>query len=79
MTSLDRIYAKNLTPDQARHYGRLCEMNGNHYGALLYAEVAEALEAAQRIRAAMSRQGLLCSVCGNTGKLGGVPCFCCAV
>ncbi|GIW32428.1 MAG: hypothetical protein KatS3mg071_2602 [Meiothermus sp.] len=54
-------------------------MNGNHYGAQLYAEVAEALEAAQRIRAARwQRQGYICPTCGNTGRLDDIPCFHCA-
>lgn len=78
MTSLDRIYARNLTPTQARHYGCLCQINGNYYGAQLYADVAEALEAAQRIRATMHLQGYICPTCGNTGRLEGVPCFHCA-
>jgi hypothetical protein len=78
MTSLDRIYQRNLTPSQARHYGRLCEHNGNRHGAVLYADVAEALEAAQRIRSVMRLQGYICPTCGNTGRLDDIPCFHCS-
>ncbi|WP_272867760.1 hypothetical protein [Allomeiothermus silvanus] len=40
--------------------------------------MAEALEAAERIRAAMRLQGYLCPTCGNTGRLDDIPCFHCA-
>lgn len=78
MSSLDRIYARGLTPSEARHYGRLCEANGNGHGAQLYADVAEALEAAARIRQVLALRAFICPTCGNAGRLDDTPCFHCA-
>jgi hypothetical protein len=78
VTGLDRIYERKLSPSQARRYGRVCKQNGNRYGAQLYADVAEALEAAERIRSIMRLQGYICPTCGNTGRLDDILCFHCA-
>lgn len=78
MSALTRAYERCKSPAQARHYALICAKNRNWPAAQLYEEVAEALEAAQRIRCTMALQGYICPTCGNTGRLDDIPCFHCA-
>ncbi|GEM81913.1 MAG: hypothetical protein ACK40N_13025 [Meiothermus ruber] len=75
MSALDRAYQRCQTPAQARHYARICEKNRNWPAAQLYHEVAEALEAAERLRAAIHPA---CPICGGRGMLDDIECWLCS-
>ena len=75
MSALDRAYRRCQTLAQARHYARICAMNHNWVAAQLYEDVAEALEAAERLRAAIHPA---CSLCGGRGMLDDIECWLCS-
>jgi len=75
VSALDRAYRRCQTPAQARHYARICAMNHNWVAAQLYEDVAEALEAAERLRAAIHPA---CSLCGGRGMLDDIECWLCS-
>ncbi|MCL6529671.1 MAG: hypothetical protein K6T70_06075 [Meiothermus ruber] len=75
MSALTRAYERCKSPAQARHYALICAKNRNRPAAQLYEEVAEALEAAERLRAALHPT---CPICGGRGALDDIECWLCS-
>lgn len=75
MSALTRAYKRCTSPAQARHYALVCAKNRNWPAAQLYEEVAEALEAAERLRAALHST---CPICGGRGALDDIECWLCS-